>query len=230
MPRLRYALPALLCLAFAANARAELLQLGTQDFADGQILPCFSACSSGWFSASDPFNQFLGSDPGIPGAAQFSAEWSFDLSALSLAQLRSLRLEIGLFDHDSSAPGSQIDSFTSAELGDLKPLLDSAFEAAGRGDQQEYNVFSIEIELLPTQLAARNLAESKRASFTLRLKGPVYIEDERTRQPVLAQGTNGAGLDFVRLTLISGATAPEPASLLLLVFGGAATAAARRRR
>jgi hypothetical protein len=227
MPRLRFALlPAVLSLALCASARAGSVQLGSQDFADGQILPCFSACSNGWFSASDPFNRFLGSDPGIPGATSFSGQWSFDLRALPLVELRSVRLEIGLFDHDSSAPGSQVDLFTSPEFGDLRGLLDSAFEVAGRGEQQAYDVFSIELPL--NEVIQQRLAESGTASFALLLKGPVWIEDQRTRQPVLKQGTNGAGLDFARLTLTSAATVPEPASLLLLALGCTALAAGRR--
>lgn len=212
---------AALSVSIGASARAETLQLGIQDFADGQVLPCFSACSSGWTSATDPFNRFAGSDPGIPGATQFSAGWSFDLRALSLAQLRSVRLEIGLYDHDSSAPGSQVDSFSGTGFGDLTGLLNAAFETAGRGDQQEYNVFSIELPLSPLPMDGI-------LDFSLKLKGPVWIADLRTRQTVLAQGTNGAGLDFVRLTLTSGASAPEPAAGLLLALGCAALAALRR--
>jgi len=215
----------------SADAGAEALQLGIQDFEDGQILACFSACANGWTSAADPFNLYAGSDPGISGATDFAAEWSFDLRSLSLGQIRSVRLELGLFDHDSSAPGSQVASFFSTAFGDLTAELSAALEVPGVGAQQQYDVFSLELFVDEDGPSSRSLAEDiARGStgFALRLKGPVWVEDRRTQQPVLAQGTNGAGLDFARLSFTSGGTVPEPASVLLLPLGCAALAAVRR--
>jgi hypothetical protein len=226
MWRLRAAVLGCAIALASGSAHAVTMQLGTQDFADGQILPCFSACANGWMSATDPFNKFLGSDPGIPGATNFSAEWSFDLGALSSRQIAAARIEIGLFDLDSSAPGSQLDSFVlNPGVGaiDLSSLLDPVLEVSGVGEQQEYNVVAIGLP----QAALQSLLGKTAARFALKLKGPAWIAEIPTQRTVLAQGTNGAGLDFVRIILSS---VPEPAPALLFALGCAALVAIRRRR
>jgi hypothetical protein len=228
---LRAAALGLLIAAGAADARAELLQLGVQDFSDGQVIGCFSPttqpyCPFGWTSPTDPFNQFLGSDPPLPGTANFSAQWSFDLSGLGPQLPGSVRVEVGLFDHDSGASGEQLDSFLlnpgTAAAQNLSSLFSAALEAAA-GVQQEYNV--IGIDLPPAALAS--LFSGSSAAFALALRGPAWIQ--QSGQILEAQGTNGAGLDFARLTLTFGATAPEPAAAGLVGLAFAALAAARGR-
>jgi hypothetical protein len=202
----------------AGSARAGSMQQGIQDFAEGQVLGCFSptpSCSSAWTSATDSFNRFLGSDPGIAGATNFSAEWTFDLGPIIAEPIIAFRLAIGLYDLDSSAPGSQVASFrlsAGPSAGwDLKAQLESALERPGIGEQMEYNV--IELDLEPSRMLSREIAENGGiARFLLQLQGPAWIKT-RSGSTVSATGSNGAGLDFVRLSFTSAATAPEPAPL-----------------
>jgi hypothetical protein len=210
----------------AGSARASSMQQGVQDFADGQILGCFSSgCPAPWTGPSDPFNRFLGSDPGIAGATNFSAEWSF---ALGSARPTSARVEFGLYDHDSSAASSQVASFMLNPGGpgshDLTALLDAVLERPGIGEQMEYNVIGIE---LPQAVLDAVVASSMR--FVLELQGPAWIKT-KTGSNVSATGSNGAGLDFVRLSFTSPATAPEPAPLGLAALALAALALRRSAR
>lgn len=229
MSRLRVAALGALIAAGAGSAPASVLQLGTQDLGEGQVLGCFSAipgCTVAWTSATDPFNRFAGSDPGVPGAVNFSAQWSFDLSSIGPERPGAVRIEIGVYDHDSAAPGSQLDSFVlnpgSGSALNLTALLEPLFEAPGIGEQQEYNVFGVD---LPGS-ALDSLLSSSVATFALSLKGPALIKLQ-SGAIVSADGSNGAGLDFARLTLTGAATVPEPAAALLAL---AALALARGRR
>jgi hypothetical protein len=229
MSKLHAALLGALLAAAAAPARAASMQLGVQDFTDGQVLGCFSptmGCAFGWTSPSDPFNRFAGSDPGIAGATDFAADWSFDLRSIDWQTLTSLRIEFGLYDHDSSASGSQLDSFSVSGM-DLSDLLAPALEAPGIGKQQEYDVFSIDIPQ-DRRLLLRELSDAV-ARFSLKLKGPAWIK-EKSGAIVEAAGSNGAGLDFARLSFTYGATAPEPAGALLAGLALAALAAVRGLR
>jgi len=228
MGKLRAALLGAWIAAAAPGARAELMQLGVQDFSDGQILGCFSprtGCAVGWTSASDPFNRFVGSDPDLPGALDFSTQWSFDLSRLGPQLPGAVRLEIGLYDHDSAASGSQLDSFWlnpgTAAAQDLSALLDAALEAPGIGEQQEYDVLAIDLP----PAARASLFSSSSATFALALKGPALIQ-AKSGGVLEAAGSNGAGLDFARLTLTYGA-APEPAGAPRCALAGALLAGAR---
>jgi hypothetical protein len=228
MAKLRAALLGAWIAAAASGARAERMQLGVQDFSDGQILGCFSpraGCAVGWTGATDPFNRFVGSDPELGSALNFSTRWTFDVSRTGATLPGAVRLEIGLYDHDSAASGSQLDSFWldpgTAAAQDLSPLLDAALEAPGVGEQQEYDVLAIDLP----PAARASLFSSSSATFALALKGPALIQ-AKSGGVVEAAGSNGAGLDFARLTLTYGA-APEPASALLCALAGAWLAGAR---
>jgi hypothetical protein len=140
--------------------------------------------------------------------------------------LTSLRIEFGLSDHDSSASGSQLDAFSVSGI-DLSDLLAPVLEAPGIGKQQEYDVFSIELPE-PRRQLLRELAGGV-ARFALKLRGPAWIK-ERSGAVVEATGSNGAGLDFARLTFTYGATVPEPAGALLAGLALVALAPARVRR
>jgi hypothetical protein len=233
MSILRAVALAALMAAGAAGAHASPLQLGTQDFSDGQVLGCFSplpGCTNAWTSASDVFNRFSGSDPGIAGASDFRALWSFDLSSIGPERPGAVRVEFGLYDHDSAAPGSQLDAFFlnpgSAGAQDLTALLEPLLEAPGIGEQREYNVFGVDLP----RSALDSLLASSVATFELRLKGPVLIEVRSGAGlvTVSSEGTNGAGLDFARLTL-GGATTPEPAVIPLAGLALALLALVRTR-
>jgi hypothetical protein len=231
MSSLRAAALVGLIAAAAGTARAAALQLGTQDLSDQQVLGCFSpapGCTLAWTGASDPFNRFSGSDPGIAEAADFLVRWSFDLSSIGPERPGAVRIELGLYDHDSAAPGSQLGYFLlnpgSTSASDLTGQLASLFEAPGIGEHQEYNVFGFD---LPPS-AVESLLSSSIATFELKLEGPALIKVQ-SGAIVPAEGTNGAGLDFVRLTLTGAATVPEPASALLAGLALAALAVARTR-
>jgi hypothetical protein len=217
--------------AAAGSARASTLQLGTQDFSNDQVLGCFSptpGCTVAWTSASDPFNRFSGSDPGIAGAADFLVQWSFDLASIGPERPGAVRIEIGLYDHDSAAPGSQLAYFLlnpgSSNARDLTAQLEALFELPGIGEHQEYSVFGFDLP----QPALDSLLSGSAATFELKLKGPALIKMQ-SGAIATAEGSNGAGLDFARLTLTGGATVPEPAAAFLAGLALAALAVARAR-
>jgi hypothetical protein len=225
------ALVAGIAAAGAGTARAAVFQLGIQDFSDHQILGCFSpipGCTVAWTSAADPFNLFAGSDPGIEGAVDFLAQWSFDLSSVGPERPGAVRIEIGLYDHDSAAPGGQLAYFLlnpgSPGAWDLSAQLEPLFEAPGIGEQQEYNVFGVDLP----QSALDSLFSSSAATFELKLKGPALIKAQ-SGAIVSAQGSNGAGLDFVRLTLTPAAPEPSRALLAGLVLAVLAVLRARAK-
>jgi hypothetical protein len=183
--------------------------LGEQDFTDGSFLAGgvsdFNAASVG---EPAPFDDFQGSDFGTP----FSATWTFNFGALS--NITNAFLKLGLFDHDSQAPGSQVDSF-SLDGNDLTSFLNAALESSG-GGQTEYNVYEI---ALPDWVFAD--LEDGIGTFTLTLKGPGLQGNAGSLETA---PSNGAGLDFSTLTINTqdpGAKVPEPSLVLSLLALGA---------
>ena len=84
---------------------ATTVTLGDQDFTDGSFPPGVAGFNAPSVGEPAPFDQFRGSDYGTP----FSESWTFNYSAQAVT---SATLTLGIFDHDSAAPGSQLSSFT----------------------------------------------------------------------------------------------------------------------
>jgi hypothetical protein len=182
---------------------AESVTIGDQDFTNGYILTGIDEFNTHSVGEPAPFDLPRGSDYGNP----FSASWTFNYSPLIVT---SASLTLGIVDHDSKAPGSQISSFTVDSI-DITSLLDAKFESSG-GSQGEYNIYSINLPILTFS----NLSDGA-ATFTLTLQGPGLQQGGSTTSG------NGAGLDFATLTIV-----PEPATICLLGFG--AMGLLRRRR
>ena len=204
---MRSALAVLVLLSHASIANAGIIQLGEQDFADGDRLS-FNAFRVASLGEDAPFDAFRGSDP---GGTSFSAEFTFQFDA---DDVFSADLTLGIFDHDSAASGSQIAAFTLDGF-DLTDLLDLQFESRG-GSQTEFNVYSIQIpfELFPA-------LQDGMATFLLTLQPPGLGSNGLVEFP-----GNGAGLDFATLRV----NVSEPTALALLALGSLAIAARRRLR
>ena len=193
----------LLVIGPASLGTAVTVTLGEQDFTDGSFPEGeagFDIPSSG---EPAPFNELGGSDYG----PSFSESWTFNYTAL---EVTSATLTLGIFDHDSAAPGSQVASFTVDSI-DITSLLDDLFESRG-GSQIEYNVYSMS---LPA--ATFSALSDGSATFALALQGPGLQQGGTTTSH------NSAGLDFATLTVV-----PEPATLLVLGLGGLALLRKRR--
>jgi hypothetical protein len=181
---------------------AVSVTLGDQDFTNGSF-PGFDAFNTKSVGEPPPFDMFRGSDYG----SSFSESWTFNYSSLIVT---NATLTLGIYDHDSQAPGSQISSFMVDSIS-ISSLLDTKFEGSG-GAQAQYNIYSI---ILPA--STFSVLSDGVATFSLTLKGPGLEDGGGTT------GGNGAGLDFATLTVV-----PEPATMSLLALGGLAVM--RRRK
>ena len=126
---------------------------------------------------------------------------------------------MGIYDHDSQAPGNQV-VFIGFDGNNLSSLLNAQFESAG-GRHSEYNVYSGTIP--PIDLV--DIGDGS-ANFTLTLQGPSLGGVAPLDPTAELLPNNGAGLDFAQFTLV----VPEPVTLTPLVLAIAGLAAAARRR
>ncbi|MDE2365510.1 MAG: PEP-CTERM sorting domain-containing protein [Betaproteobacteria bacterium] len=193
-------------------ASANVTQtLGQQHFADGATVTtgAFLAAGAG---GTAPFNGiFIGSDVTGPN---FSASWTFSYGAVPV--IAGASLELGIYDHDSSAAGNQVASFTLNGI-DLTAALNTLFEAHG-GANAEYDVYTL---TLPATTFAQ-LATGT-ATVALALQGPGLGILGSTQ-------FNGAALDFSTLNIATQVSpVPEPQSLALFVAGFAVLIAVRRK-
>jgi hypothetical protein len=182
---------------------ATTVTLGDQDFTDGSFPPGVADFNAHSVGEPAPFNQFRGNDYDTP----FSESWTFNYSAQAVT---SATLTLGIFDHDSAAPGSQLSSFTVDSI-NISSVLDILFEGSG-GRQNEYNIYTINLPASTFVSLSDGIA-----AFTLTLQGP-GLEDGGG-----LTSENGAGLDFATLTVV-----PEPATICLLSLGGLALIRKRR--
>ena len=201
-----------LILATLGRADAGLVQIGTQHFADGQVITdaMYASAVNG---QPAPFNGFIGSDTN----ADFSATYSFAIGAQAVS---SATFSIGIFDADSAAAGDQVGAFSINGI-DLTALLNSAFNGHG-GTQQEYDVYTI---TLPS--AALASIAAGQANVSLTLAGPGLGGDPGSSN--MTTPYNGAGLDFSNIS-INPSAVPEPSSLALLGVGGLIGCGVARRR
>lgn len=206
----RLAVAALFAVVFAAApAQALVVTLGDQDFADGTFLT--PATPFGPPSAGEPapFDAFRGDD----NDTDFSASWTFNFPAAAYA---TAVLRLGIVDHDSAAPGSQVSAFT-IDGHDATALIDAIFESRG-GGQPEANVYDVPIPALLLGELSDGVA-----TFDLTLEG-ITISSIGIELP-----NNGAGLDFAQL-LLDETPVPVPPGIALLLPACAGLLVGLRRR
>ena len=180
--------------------------LGEQDFADGAT-PTSGAILAAGAGEPAPFDGvFSGSDGSGPN---FSTTWTFSYAAQPSVLGASLTL--GIADHESSAPGNQVASFTLNGI-DLTSALNVLLEASG-GASRENNVYLLTLSS-PTFAALG----TGMATFSLSLQGPGL--------GVLGETTfNGAALDFSTLSVTP---VPGPATGILMSLALLGLGIARR--
>ncbi|MBS0424448.1 MAG: hypothetical protein JSR71_08520 [Proteobacteria bacterium] len=187
-----------------------IVTLGDQDFADGAT-PTTGAFLTAGGGEPAPFNGvFIGSDVSGPN---FSASWTFSYGAIA-DTITGGSLSFGIYDHESTATGNQVASFSINGV-DFTGALNTLFEAHG-GASREDNVYTL---TLPASTFA-GLA-SGTVNVSLSLAGPgLGLFGETT--------FNGAALDFSTLDIAT--AVPEPLSSTLLLIGLPAVLAATRRK
>lgn len=187
-----------------------IVTLGDQDFADGDTPATLPFQTAGGGEPA-PFNGVvIGSDVTGPN---FSANWTFSYGAIADI-ITGGSLILGIYEHDSIAPGNQVASFTVNGV-DLTGALNTLFESHGGGSRED-NVYTL---TLPASTFA-GLA-SGTVNVSLSLASPGWGLFDKTP-------FNGAGLDFSTLNVVT--TIPEPLSSTLLLIGVPAVLAAARRK
>ena len=176
-----------------------------------------------------PFDTSYGTD-GLFGG-NFSQTWTHSFGAIA-EQILSASITIGIVDHDSAASGSQLSLFSVDSTG-LTSELDVLFEAAGNGEDGEYNVYSL---ALPVS-AFTDLADGS-ALVSLSLAGPGLVTPLFPLpgpNPPVETTTNGANIIFSTLSITtrdSVAVIPEQSAFLIwsMLAALGLTVAWRRRK
>ena len=107
-----------------------IVTLGEQDFEDGELVVGSATYNIRQIGEPAPFDIHRGND-GAPGnvGQDFSESFTFNFIAPSNG-IKSARLTLGMYDHDSAAPGNQVDSFSLDGL-DITSVLSSEVESRG---------------------------------------------------------------------------------------------------
>lgn len=176
----------------AASAVAISNSLGntTPGFNDGDT-PAVFVVGGAQSGQPVPFDTGYGTD-GLFGG-NFDQNWTHNYGAI-LGPIQSASITIGIYDHDSSASGSQLSAF-SIDGNDLTSSLDTLFETAGDGLDNMYNVYTIN---LGAALFA-SLADGS-ALVALALMGPGQVPD-LFGGGISETNTNGANLIFSTLDI-----------------------------
>lgn len=206
-----------------------------QEFEDGQILSGYSV----WSAAPDPFNTTSGFDGPAPSSWEFGQNFDVTVSFSEVGEangpgypepgtsgdpgfrIRSAILELGLYDTDGNAAGSQVTNFAVNDSVDMTAAADAAVEA-GEGVNRQYNV--IQIALAGEALS--DLFVEGMAVFRLQLGGTALGGPDNDNFPI--EGGNFAGLDFAKL-ILDAVELPEPTTGALLGLALLALGARRRR-
>ena len=206
----------LLGLVNSAQAGLITSTLGnsTSGFNDGDT-PTTAAVGAVQGGQPAPFDQGYGTD-GLFGG-NFSQSWTHNYAPI-VESIASAIISFGIVDHDSSASGNQLASFTFAGE-DLTAALNPLFEAGGGSLDLEYNVYTLS---LPVSTFATLAAGS--ASGALGLQGPGLVTPLFPLpgpNPPQETSTNGANLIFstLEITTRGAAPTPEPAGLPLILLG-----------
>lgn len=138
----------------AAAAATYSLTLGndTPGFADGSVPPLFPQILNAQSGQPAPFNGACGGDL----SSNCSAGWTFNYAPI-VEEILGASLTIGIVDHDSAAPGSQL-SLLDLDGSNRTLELDALLESGG-GQDGQYNEYTINLDaaLLPS-LADGSLA------------------------------------------------------------------------
>lgn len=214
----RSAIVALGIVLTASMAHAQTASLGNtaSGLSDGDT-PGILTIAAAQAGQPTPFDAGNGNEVLGPN---FSVAYTFNY-APTVDPIVSAVFEIGIFDHDSAASGSQL-LLLSIDGEDLTSLMDIQFEASGGGDN-EYNVYSIN---LPGSIFA-DLADGV-ANVVLDLDGPGQ-QTNILLGGVSETTTNAAHLIYSTLD-ISAPAVPTPAALPVGLIGLGALAMRRRRR
>ncbi len=217
----------LFALQTGASATTITHSLGNtgSGFLDGDI-PAVSQVGTAQSGQFAPFNQSFGND--IFSGNYFDVGWTFSFAPIA-DTIIGATINFGIFDHDTSATGSQLDLFT-VDGNALTTTLDGMFEAGGGSSDGEYNVYSINLGGLFSDLSDGTV------DIKLTLQGPGLVTPlfplPGPNPPEDSLG-NGANLIFSTLTIETSASQPqpipEPGSLVLTLFGLSVMGFIRRR-
>lgn len=209
------------CLLAAAPLHAApfSVTVGRQDFVDGQFLTmdefnCISATDLTPFDYAGP----AGPEDSVDLGGAITSGIGSGFTHVTFNSVTSANLTVGLWDHDSAAPGDQVYLFEVSPLGlglpdwFLTEQLNSALNTYG-GTQNEYNVYTIPLD--------SDIFSHNTISFSLNFNGPGLLGTPGESGTL--SSFNNVGVDFVNISgegditiHSSPISVPEPSTVILL--------------
>ncbi len=209
------AIAVLLIGAIPADADVMTTSLGNvSPFADGHLPNLLFEVLPAQLGQPVPFDQGYGADPIL----DFAVSWTFSYPAPT-GPITAASITVGVLDHDSASPGSQLASF-NVDSTNVTAALDAAFEGHG-GASNEYNEYTIG---LPA--GAFPALVDGTALVSLTLQGPV-LTPPLFPGPLVQEPNNGAHIFFSTLQVTY---VPEPSTFVLLTMGVCGMVSGRWRR